>query len=101
MSEVGAYEAKTHLSELLERVQKGERFVITKHGRPVAELVPFRKRDPGKIRGAIESVNPDRRWAPNPRGPAWPCLPSIEVPGLAGRSTLDEMSHTRARFTHY
>jgi prevent-host-death family protein len=56
MSEVGAFEAKTHLSELLERVQKGERFVITKHGRSVAALVPFRKRDPGKIRAAIENL---------------------------------------------
>jgi prevent-host-death family protein len=38
MSEIGAYEAKTHLPKLLERVEKGERFVITRHGRPVAEL---------------------------------------------------------------
>lgn len=37
---VGAYEAKTHLSELLERVSKGERIVITKHGVPVAVLQP-------------------------------------------------------------
>ncbi len=56
MSEVGAFEAKTHLPKLLERVQKGERFVITKHGQPVAELIPFRKRDPDKIREAIENL---------------------------------------------
>ena len=56
MSEVGAFEAKTHLPRLLERVQKGERFVITKHGHPVAELVPFRKRDPNKIRAAIDNL---------------------------------------------
>jgi len=40
MRTVGAYEAKTHLSELLERVARGERVTITKHGRPVAILVP-------------------------------------------------------------
>jgi prevent-host-death family protein len=40
MATVGAYEAKTHLPELLERVKKGERIVITKHGNPIAELVP-------------------------------------------------------------
>ena len=40
MSEVGAYEAKTHLPRLLERVARGERITITKHGRPVAVLVP-------------------------------------------------------------
>ena len=56
MAEVGAYEAKTHLPRLLERVQKGERFVITKHGHPVAELIPFRKRDPDKISAAIENL---------------------------------------------
>lgn len=39
-TEVGAYEAKTHLAELLRRVEKGERITITRHGHPVAELVP-------------------------------------------------------------
>lgn len=37
---VGAFEAKTHLSELLAKVQEGEQITITKHGRPVARLVP-------------------------------------------------------------
>lgn len=40
MKHVGAYEAKTHLPELLERVAKGERITITKHGTPVAILTP-------------------------------------------------------------
>lgn len=40
MSRVGAYEAKTNLARLLERVERGETFTITKHGRPVAELRP-------------------------------------------------------------
>ena len=37
---VGSYDAKTHLPKLLERVAKGERITITKHGVPVAMLVP-------------------------------------------------------------
>lgn len=40
METVGAYEAKTHLPKLLERVQQGERITITKHGVPVAVLHP-------------------------------------------------------------
>lgn len=40
MSHVGAYEAKTHLSQLLDRAEGGERITITRHGRPVAQLVP-------------------------------------------------------------
>jgi prevent-host-death family protein len=39
-SSVGAFEAKTHFSNLLDRVEQGERIVITRHGRPVATLVP-------------------------------------------------------------
>ena len=56
MSEISAFEAKTHLPRLLERVRNGERFVITKRGNPVAELIPFRKRDPEKIRTAVEDL---------------------------------------------
>ena len=40
---IGAYEAKTHLSELLEKVEAGEEITITKHGAPVAKLVPVRR----------------------------------------------------------
>lgn len=40
MARVGAYEAKTHLSRLLDRVAKGEWITITKHGRPLAVLKP-------------------------------------------------------------
>jgi prevent-host-death family protein len=40
MDRIGAYEAKTHLSRLLERVMKGERITITRHGVPVAVLQP-------------------------------------------------------------
>jgi prevent-host-death family protein len=38
---VGAYEAKTRLSQLLSRVEEGETVTITKHGHPVARLVGF------------------------------------------------------------
>jgi prevent-host-death family protein len=40
---VGAYEAKTHFSELLERVAAGEELTITRHGAPVARLVPIKR----------------------------------------------------------
>jgi prevent-host-death family protein len=42
--EIGAFEAKTRLSELLERVSRGQVYVITKRGRPVAELRPLTER---------------------------------------------------------
>lgn len=40
MDTVGAFEAKTHLSRLLDRVARGESLTITRRGRPVARLVP-------------------------------------------------------------
>ena len=40
METVGANEAKTHLPSLLDRVARGESLTITRHGKPVARLVP-------------------------------------------------------------
>ena len=40
METIGSYHAKTHLPQLLERVEHGEAFTITRHGRVVARLVP-------------------------------------------------------------
>lgn len=40
MTAIGVYDAKTQLPSLLDRVSRGERFLITRHGRPVAQLVP-------------------------------------------------------------
>ena len=42
MDTVGAYDAKTHLPRLLDQVEAGASILITKHGRPVARLVPVR-----------------------------------------------------------
>jgi prevent-host-death family protein len=44
MKTIGAYDAKTHLPRLLDEVAAGETITITKHGRPVAILVPPRVR---------------------------------------------------------
>jgi prevent-host-death family protein len=49
---VGAYEAKTRLSELLEKVAAGEEITITKHGAPVAKLVPVRREASAEERSA-------------------------------------------------
>ena len=53
MTTVGAFEAETRFASLLERVARGERIVITKHGRPVAELAPLAGVDRGRTARAI------------------------------------------------
>jgi prevent-host-death family protein len=45
MASVGAFEAKTHLSDLLDRVARGEKITITRHGVPAALLVPVEERE--------------------------------------------------------
>jgi prevent-host-death family protein len=66
--EIGAFEAKTRLSALLDRVGKGQVYVITKRGRPIAELRPAEPRtrlqfgcDAGRIaiRDDFEAPIPD------------------------------------------
>jgi prevent-host-death family protein len=54
---VGAYDAKTHFSELLEQVASGDEILITRHGSPVARLVPVRPTSsPQSRRAAIEEM---------------------------------------------
>jgi len=56
MITVGAFEAKTHLSSLLEKVAAGEEVVITKHGKAVARLVGAPAGDRARARDAFEQL---------------------------------------------
>lgn len=56
MRTIGAYEAKTHLPRLLDEVASGESITITKHGVPVAVLVPPRAGTAGQVRDAIAGL---------------------------------------------
>ena len=56
MHTVGSFEAKTHFSALLERVERGEQIAITKHGRLVAKLVPATGPDRDKRRKVIQRL---------------------------------------------
>jgi prevent-host-death family protein len=42
---IGSFEAKTHLSSLIEYVQNGGEYIITKRGKPVARLILFRDQE--------------------------------------------------------
>jgi len=61
MITVGAFEAKTHLSALLDRVAAGEEVVITKHGKPVARLVGAQHVDRARANEAFEKLKTLRR----------------------------------------
>jgi prevent-host-death family protein len=59
---INLYDAKTQLSQLVERAAAGEEIVIAKAGRPMARLVPLKgraaPREPGALKGKIV-IGPD------------------------------------------
>ena len=61
MKSVGAYEAKTHLPALLDRVERGEEICITRNGRPVARLVPEAASLPPDVRAVIAEIKEFRK----------------------------------------
>ncbi len=68
MDSVGSYDAKTHLPRLLERVARGERITITRHGVAVAMLVPIdacTARDPRDVIEDIHAFRKGRRLDPD------------------------------------
>jgi prevent-host-death family protein len=75
---IGAFEAKTKFSELLERVGQGEEFTITQHEKPVARLVPFEKPSRVDLAALFEQMARFRAVHPlNPKG-----LPNVSYRDL-------------------
>jgi len=56
LEEVGSYDAKTKLPEILRRVEAGESFTITNRGKPVADLIPSQANDKLKAKSAIQNI---------------------------------------------
>ena len=56
MDTIGTFEAKTHLTRLLDRVAAGEQITITRHGTPIARLVPVKPTGSRQIRETIAKL---------------------------------------------
>ena len=54
--EIGSYDAKTRLAEILRRVEAGERFTITNRGKPVADLIPSLAAREQQVDAAIANI---------------------------------------------
>jgi len=63
MREVQSSEAKIHLPQLLDEVERGETIVITRHGRAIARIVPENERRREEIDRAIDAINDLRKDA--------------------------------------
>ncbi len=56
MITVGSFDAKTHLSSLLDKVEAGEEVLITRHGKPVARLVPESRRQHARAEELVHRI---------------------------------------------
>ena len=61
MRDIQASDAKTRLPQILDEVERGESVRITRHGRPIARLVPEPQRRQEEIDKAIESIRAVRK----------------------------------------
>lgn len=62
MQQIGAFEAKTHFGQLLEKIAVGEQIIITKHGKRVAKLVPYSTyEEANSISNTIETMRKLRK----------------------------------------
>ena len=61
MGTVGTFEAKTHLSELLDRVANGDEITITRNGKPIARLVPVDTATASERREVARRIDKARR----------------------------------------
>jgi prevent-host-death family protein len=64
MRHIQASEAKTHLPSLLDDVERGETLVITRHGKPIARLVPDEAQGVNDVRKAVEDLIEFRKTMP-------------------------------------
>ncbi len=75
MISVGTYEAKTNLTKLIERVEGGETVLVTRHGKPVAKIVPAHdvapRRSPREIAEEFQKLQDSQRPARPGDEPLW------------------------------
>ena len=58
---IGAFEAKTHFSQIIEKAEHGEDFVITRRGKPVAKIIPFKQEPEMTFKEAVEQLKELRK----------------------------------------
>lgn len=57
MRDIQASDAKTHLPQILDEVERGESVRITRHGRPIARIIPETDRRQAEIESALSNIN--------------------------------------------
>ena len=59
--QIGAFEAKTHFSQIIEQAEQGKDFIITRRGKPVAKIIPFKQEPEMTRKEALEEFKKFRK----------------------------------------
>jgi prevent-host-death family protein len=62
MTTIGAFEAKTHFSQIIEKVEQGQDYVVTKRGKPVAKIIPFAEKTESLAEGIRHLAEYRKFW---------------------------------------
>ena len=68
MNTISAFEAKTHMEKLLDRVANGEEIIITRHDKPVARIIPEGRESDASLRDTIMGLRALRARIANRTG---------------------------------
>ena len=60
--QIGAFEAKTNFSKIIEKAEHGADFIVTRRGKPVAKIIPFRQEPEMTFREAVEGLMEMRKY---------------------------------------
>jgi prevent-host-death family protein len=69
MTTLKAVEAKSHFSEILDRASKGEEFIVTRRGEPVARVIPFSKHRTADVKELLAELREFRKASTPVRNP--------------------------------
>ena len=59
--QIGTFEAKTHFSQIIEKAEQGENFIVTRRGKPVAKIIPFDSEVSMTFKEAVEQLKEFRK----------------------------------------
>jgi prevent-host-death family protein len=59
---IGTFEAKTHFSQIIEKVEQGQDYMVTKRGKPVAKIIPFNQKTESLAEGIRQLAEYRKFW---------------------------------------
>ena len=58
---IGSFEAKTHFSQVMEKTEQGEDYIVTRRGKPIAKIIPYKEEPEMTFKEAVEQLQEMRK----------------------------------------